>query len=66
MMMCAALQEAGASLAAKRMAEPQPAQPEPEPSEEEADEEADSKPEPPGEIRRHCVVDYTILHLRHG
>lgn len=63
MLLCAALQEAGASLAAKRMAEPQPAQPEPEPSEEEGDEEADSKPEPPGEIRRHCVVYHSFVLL---
>jgi hypothetical protein len=45
----AALQEAGADLAAKRLAEPQQQQqPEPE-SSEEADEEPESKPEPPGE-----------------
>jgi hypothetical protein len=45
-----ALQEAGASLAAQRMAQPQQQQPpEPESSEEaEEAEEADSKPEPPG------------------
>lgn len=48
----AALQEAGASLAAQRVAEPQPQQPpEPESSEEAEEEAADSKPEPPGRGR---------------
>lgn len=48
-LIAAALQEAGASLAAQRMAQPQQQQPpEPESSEEaEEAEEADSKPEPP-------------------